>query len=654
MFKKILIANRGEIAIRIAKTAAQMGIQTVAVYSDADKNALHVARMDQAVYIGGSDPWESYMSIERIIDAAVATGVEAVHPGYGFLSENPEFAEAIQAAGLIFIGPCAEAIRAMGLKDAAKVLMEQAKVPVIPGYHGSAQSKNGLLREAIRIGFPVLIKAVAGGGGKGMRRVDKEADFAQALESAKSEAQGAFANDIVLLEKFIASPRHIEFQIFGDGESAVHLFERDCSLQRRYQKVIEEAPALGMSDEMRTHMGKAAVRAAVAIGYKGAGTVEFIADATAGLRPDRFWFMEMNTRLQVEHPVTEAVTGVDLVEWQLRVAAGEGLPLAQDELKLSGHAFEARIYAEDPAKGFLPVTGTLGHVNFPVDCRADSAVQSGDMITSFYDPLITKLIVHGENRGDALSKFSEVLRKTQLVGSLTNLGFLIQIVEHDDFSAGRINTSWVDRNVQKLTSDHSPSQVATFSAAVAVLTQHTDLEKLTGFHLWHPHKKALSVLWKDQSIDFAVEFYPDRIVLLSEPAAVAAPDKAVDSQSFDLEYKLGGWWFGPDPLPDAFWLGNKVWVCDNGVQIFDVPNPLDRASSLGANANTILSPMPGLVSNVVVEVGQKVKKDASLVVLEAMKMEHILRAPYDCIIKQVFIAFGDQVEADTTLMLLEH
>lgn len=654
MFKKILIANRGEIAVRIAKTAAQMGIETVAVYSDVDKNALHVASADQAVYIGGSVPRESYLNIERIIDAARATGAEAVHPGYGFLSENPIFAEAIEAAGLIFIGPCAKAIRAMGLKDAAKALMEQAKVPVVPGYHGPKQSNDGLLREATRIGFPLLIKAVAGGGGKGMRRVDTEAEFSRALASAKSEAQGAFANDAVLLEKFIPSPRHIEIQIFGDGESAVHMFERDCSMQRRYQKVIEEAPAPGMSDEMRAQMGKAAVRAAEAIGYKGAGTVEFIVDATEGLRPDRFWFMEMNTRLQVEHPVTEAVTGIDLVEWQLRVAAGEELPMAQDAIELSGHAFEARIYAEDPANGFMPVTGVLGHVNFPSGCRADSAIQSGDMITPFYDPMIAKLVVHGENRSDALAKFSQVLRKTQLVGSQTNLGFLIQIAEHDDFSRGCIDTSWIDRNVQKLTSDNAPSQAVVLSAALAVLTQHTAPNRLTGFHLWHPLKKTLNLLWKGQKIDFYAELYPDRVVLVSNSSIGTEKDALTDSQRFDLEYKVSGWWFGPDLLPEAFWLGNKIWVCDTASQIFDVPDPLDWVESLGTTADIIFSPMPGLVSNVAVMAGQKVEKDATLVVLEAMKMEHVLRAPCDCIVKEVLVASGDQVEAEATLILLEN
>lgn len=368
MFTKILIANRGEIACRVMETARQMGVRTVAVYSDADHSAKHVAMADQAVHIGPSAPAESYLKGDVIIQAALDAGAQAIHPGYGFLSENPDFVDAVEKAGLTFIGPSAKAIRAMGLKDAAKKLMQDAGVPVVPGYHGDNQDDEHLSGAADAIGYPVLIKAVAGGGGKGMRKVDDPADFVSALASARGEAKTAFGNDAVLIEKFVNKPRHIEMQIFGDGEKAVHLFERDCSLQRRHQKVIEEAPAPGMTDEMRTAMGDAAVRAAEAIGYKGAGTVEFIVDASDGLRVDRFWFMEMNTRLQVEHPVTEAITAVDLVEWQLRVASGEALPMAQADLSFTGHAFEARLYAEDVPKGFLPATGTLSHLVFSNRC----------------------------------------------------------------------------------------------------------------------------------------------------------------------------------------------------------------------------------------------------------------------------------------------
>ena len=371
-----------------------MGIATVAVYSDADRDSLHVTCSDEAVHIGAASPAQSYLNGARIIQAALDSGAQAIHPGYGFLSENPEFVEAVEAAGLTFIGPSAASIRAMGLKDAAKALMQKADVPVVPGYHGADQSDAYLAEQAEQIGYPVLIKAVAGGGGKGMRMVERTDEFTNALQSARAEAQTAFGNDAVLIEKYITCPRHIEVQVFGDGRDVIHLFERDCSLQRRHQKVIEEAPAPGMREDMRNAMGAAAVRAAKAIHYKGAGTIEFIADASGGLHPDRFWFMEMNTRLQVEHPVTEAVTGIDLVEWQLRVAAGEPLPQAQNDLHLNGHAVEARLYAEDAEKGFLPAAGRLAHIAFAEGCRADSAVRSGDDISPFYDPMIAKLIVH--------------------------------------------------------------------------------------------------------------------------------------------------------------------------------------------------------------------------------------------------------------------
>ncbi|WP_306111736.1 acetyl/propionyl/methylcrotonyl-CoA carboxylase subunit alpha, partial [Roseovarius sp. MMSF_3448] len=377
MFDTILIANRGEIACRVMETTRAMGVRCVAVYSDADRAARHVALADAAVHIGGAAPAESYLDGARIIEAAKATGAKAIHPGYGFLSENPDFVEAVEAAGLVFIGPSAKAIRAMGLKDAAKALMHDAGVPVVPGYHGEEQDPGVLAEKAGEIGYPVLIKAVAGGGGKGMRLVEEAKSFAEALESAKAEAKTAFGNAAVLIEKYIQQPRHIEVQVFGDGQSAVHLFERDCSLQRRHQKVIEEAPAPGMTEEVREAMGAAAVRAAEAIGYAGAGTVEFIVDGADGLRSDGFWFMEMNTRLQVEHPVTEEITGVDLVEWQLRVAAGEGLPKRQEDLSINGHAFEARLYAEDVPKGFLPATGCLRHLVFPEGARADTGVRAG-------------------------------------------------------------------------------------------------------------------------------------------------------------------------------------------------------------------------------------------------------------------------------------
>ena len=481
MFTKILIANRGEIACRVIKTARRMGIATVAVTSDADARALHVRMADEAVHIGPAAAAESYLVAEKIIAAALATGAEAIHPGYGFLSENPGFVDKVEAAGLIFIGPKSDSIRAMGLKDAAKRLMEKAGVPVVPGYHGDAQELVLLASKASEIGYPVLIKASAGGGGKGMRKVDDPDQFKDALTSARREAKAAFGDDRVLVEKYIEKPRHIEVQVFGDAHgNVVHLYERDCSLQRRHQKVIEEAPAPGMTAEMRAAMTGAAVKAAEAISYRGAGTIEFIVDGSNGLRPDGFWFMEMNTRLQVEHPVTESVTGVDLVEWQLRVAAGEPLPLTQDEITLSGHAFEARLYAEDPAKGFLPAIGTLHHLSFPETAgngalvRVDTGVEQGDAISPFYDPMIAKLIVKGADRASALKGLATALEATRVAGSTANTGFLAALARHEGFAAGDVDTGLIERNQAALTVAPAPgARTATKPSAMVAMIEPT-------------------------------------------------------------------------------------------------------------------------------------------------------------------------------------
>ena len=485
MFDTILIANRGEIACRVMRTAQGMGITCVAVYSDADAGARHVRMADRAVHIGGSAPAESYLRGEAIVQAALDTGCQAIHPGYGFLSENPDFVEAVEAAGLTFIGPSARAIRAMGLKDAAKALMVEAGVPVVPGYHGADQDDALLKAEAGRIGYPVMIKAVAGGGGKGMRLVEAERGFDEALASARSEAKSAFGNPDVLVEKFVTKPRHIEVQVFGDGSRAVHLFERDCSLQRRHQKVIEEAPAPGMTPEMRAAMGAAAVKAAEAIGYAGAGTVEFIVDGAGGLSPDGFFFMEMNTRLQVEHPVTEAITGVDLVEWQLRVAAGEGLPRAQDNLRIDGHAFEARLYAEDVPKGFLPATGTLTHLRFTETTRADTGVEAGDTISPFYDPMIAKVIVHGPNRDVALARLRSALAGCEVAGTVTNLAFLGALAAHEGFGAGDVDTGLIARDIDALTApvDVEPRHMVLAGMAALGLDRPAPA---AGFTLWGP------------------------------------------------------------------------------------------------------------------------------------------------------------------------
>src|SRR3954471_7924810 len=457
MMKSLLIANRGEIACRVIRTARRMRIRTIAVYSDADSKALHVRMADEAVHIGPSPARESYLVGEKIIAAAKQTGAEAIHPGYGFLSENADFAQAVIDAGLIWVGPKPDSIRAMGLKDAAKTLMAQAGVPVTPGYLGEDQDPKRLKKEAGAIGYPVLIKAVAGGGGKGMRKVDAAKDFDDALESCKREAASSFGNDIVLLEKWIESPRHIEVQVFGDSHgNVVHLFERDCSLQRRHQKVIEEAPAPGMDAETREAVCGAAVRAAQAVNYENAGTIEFIADASDGLRADRIWFMEMNTRLQVEHPVTEEITSQDLVEWQLRVASGEKLPKTQEELTITGHAIEARLYAEDPAKGFLPSVGRLNTLVLPDCVRVETGVEPGDEVSSFYDPMIAKLVAAGETRDDAIDELAAMLDGVEVWPVRTNAGFLFNALTHPDFQAAKIDTGFIEKHLDGLVPEPEP------------------------------------------------------------------------------------------------------------------------------------------------------------------------------------------------------
>ncbi|MFM5918458.1 MAG: acetyl/propionyl/methylcrotonyl-CoA carboxylase subunit alpha, partial [Novosphingobium sp.] len=470
MFSSLLIANRGEIACRIIRTARQMGIRTVAVYSDADARALHVRSADEAVDIGPSPARESYLVGENIIAAAKATGAEAIHPGYGFLSENAEFAQAVIDAGMIWVGPRPASITAMGLKDAAKQLMQQAGVPVTPGYMGADQDPEHLAHEAAKIGYPVLIKAVAGGGGKGMRLVEAAGDFADALQSCQREAASSFGNAHVLIEKYIQRPRHIEVQVFGDSHgNVVHLFERDCSLQRRHQKVIEEAPAPGMDDVTRTELCAAAVRAAKAVDYQGAGTIEFIADASEGLRADRIWFMEMNTRLQVEHPVTEEITGVDLVEWQLRVAAGEPLPRTQEELSINGWAMEARLYAEDPAKGFLPAIGELGrHTNLRGYARIDTGVERGDSVSPFYDPMIAKVIATGATRETAIADLRDTLAGVITYPLRNNAAFLHRLLGRPEFAAGDIDTGFIGTHIDALTAPAEPSAGALDAAATAL------------------------------------------------------------------------------------------------------------------------------------------------------------------------------------------
>ncbi|KRS17364.1 acetyl/propionyl/methylcrotonyl-CoA carboxylase subunit alpha [Roseovarius indicus] len=642
MFDTILIANRGEIACRVIETARAMGVRTVAVYSDADRTAKHVAMADRAVHIGGSAPSESYLKGDRIIEVALETGAQGIHPGYGFLSENPDFVEAVEAAGLSFIGPSAKAIRAMGLKDAAKKLMEEAGVPVVPGYHGENQEPGFLAEQADEIGYPVLIKAVAGGGGKGMRLVEKPEKFAEALESAKGEAKTAFGNEAVLIEKFVQKPRHIEVQVFGDGTKAVHLFERDCSLQRRHQKVIEEAPAPGMTEEMREAMGNAAVRAAEAIGYAGAGTIEFIVDGSDGLRTDGFWFMEMNTRLQVEHPVTEAITGVDLVEWQLRVASGEGLPKAQEELTINGHAFEARLYAEDVPKGFLPATGRLAHLEFPEGARADSGVRAGDEISPFYDPMIAKLITHGATRAGALRRMSAALGDCQVAGTVTNLAFLGALTHHKGFAAGDVDTGLIERDLDELVVVPEPGPRETALAALAALGLLGMEGFETGFILWTPLTRSVHLVRGGEEI-----------VVKVRTLSAEAHDVVVGEATVEARRSGGRWQLDGETAPPVAVNDQLVSVFSDYGLSFLVVDLLERDSLAGGDADVIEAPMPGLVKVLLAKPGQEVKEGDRLAVLEAMKMEHSLLAARDGVVAEVLVEEGAQVTAGAALVRLE-
>jgi len=652
MFHKILIANRGEIACRVMATAKRLGIKTVAVYSAADAKALHVTLADEAHRIGPPPASESYLRGEHIIAAALASGAQAIHPGYGFLSENAAFAEAVASAGLVFIGPSPAAIRAMGLKDAAKALMQEAGVPVVPGYHGASQDPGFLAAEAARIGYPVLIKARAGGGGKGMRRVDDPRDFAEALAGAQREGLASFGDGHCLIETYVARPRHIEVQVFGDNHgNAVHLFERDCSLQRRHQKVIEEAPAPGMTPEMRAAMGEAAVTAAKAIQYSGAGTVEFIVDASDGLRPDRFYFMEMNTRLQVEHPVTEFITGLDLVELQLRIAAGEALPFQQSELNINGWAFEARIYAEDAAKGFLPAIGTLGHLRLPAtsgSVRTDSGVGQGDAISPFYDPMIAKLIVHGPDRPTALARLRNALAECQVAGTVTNLAFLSALAADPDLASGNVDTGLIARKQDTLTaSPELPDAAIALAALTALnlpgLSDPNPWSTRTGWRAWGSATHHIT-LHGETTIPVSVTLTPttyeisawDRRFTVTQPAPGRLTVNSVTTSA------------------EAVRLGNTITVFTSGPSFaFTLHDPLDGEADVEETADHVLSPMPGAVRAVLTSPGQAVKSGEPLIVLEAMKMEYTMRAPRIGQVASVLVSVGDQVDQGALLLNLE-
>jgi acetyl/propionyl-CoA carboxylase alpha subunit len=618
MLDSLLIANRGEIARRIIRTCRRLGIRTVAVYSEADANAPFVREADQAVAIGPAPAAESYLVGARILEAARQTGAQAIHPGYGFLSENAEFAEAVTAAGLIWVGPPPSAIRAMGLKDAAKALMAKAGVPVTPGYLGEDQSDARLQAEADKIGYPLLIKAVAGGGGKGMRRVDADADFEAALVSCRREAKASFGDDRVLLETYATRPRHIEVQVFADTQgNVVHLYERDCSLQRRHQKVVEEAPAPGMTEAVREAVCQAAVLAAKSVGYVGAGTIEFIADTSQGLQADRVWFMEMNTRLQVEHPVTEAITGQDLVEWQLRVASGEPLPLAQADIPRRGHAIEARLYAENPHTGFLPSIGRLEHFRTPSDIRVDSAVEEGGVVTPFYDPMIAKLIAYGPTRQAAAAKLAAACRATEVWPVKTNAGFLARCLADPDFLAGAVDTGFIGERIASLVPPAEPSDTV-LQAAVGEMVKRAGVQPaLTGFRL--NADPAFRVQLDHEGTRHTVQFTPQ-----ARPAG----------------------------LP-VFVCGAEFVVFEDG-EPYALSLPRAEAGPEGGDGDGVIeSTMPGLIIDVMVAAGDTVKKGAPLVVLEAMKMEHTLTAPFDGKVASLSVKKGDRVAEQVALVKLE-
>jgi 3-methylcrotonyl-CoA carboxylase alpha subunit len=660
VFRKILVANRGEIACRVIRTAHRLGIAAVAVYSEADQGALHVEIADEAWLIGPPPARDSYLNIEAILEAARSSGAEAVHPGYGFLSENAEFAEACEAAGLAFIGPPAPAIRSMGSKAEAKELMQRHGVPLVPGYHGDDQDPRRLLDEAEQIGFPVLIKASAGGGGRGMRVVGNAAEFVAALAGARREAAAAFSDDRVLIEKYLERPRHIEIQIFADCfGNTVHLFERDCSIQRRHQKVLEEAPAPGLGPARRSAIGEVAVAAARAVGYVGAGTVEFIAEQGV------FYFIEMNTRLQVEHPVTEAVTGLDLVEWQLRVAAGEPLPMCQQDLVLHGHAIEARLYAEDPERDFLPQTGTLHGLRFPPLelARVDTGIRQGDAVTPFYDPMLAKIVVWGEDRAAAARQLQRALAATALLGIGTNLGFLARVAAHPEFVAGPVDTGFVERHRAALVPPRRPApDMALAAAALARLSAREDAAKLAasrsgdpfspwtridGWRLNGRGRQELVFLDGSEERSVSAQYHAGNWLLhLGDRELLAAGERPTDTVlSVLLDGVRKQFTVMSHEAETAVFLDGESWR-------------LTEIDLLGARAGEdhtagrLSAPMPGRVAQLMVEPGMRVRRGQPLIVIEAMKMEHTVAASADGVIEAVRYRPGDLVEEGAELIVL--
>jgi 3-methylcrotonyl-CoA carboxylase alpha subunit len=662
MFDRILIANRGEIACRVIRTAKRMGVRTIAVYSDADAGALHVALADTAYRLGPAEARQSYLDVERVLIAAEQTGAEAIHPGYGFLSENPLFAEAVGARGLVFIGPPAAAVRAMGSKSAAKAIMETAGVPVVPGYHGAEQGIRVLEEAAAEIGYPVLIKAVAGGGGKGMRIVETPDRLHDAVVSARREARTAFADDALLLEKYLVRPRHVEVQVFADRHgNVVYLFERDCSIQRRHQKIIEEAPAPGIDSGLRRRLGDAAAQAARAIGYEGAGTIEFLLDADG-----RFYFMEMNTRLQVEHPVTEMITGVDLVEWQLRVASGEPLPLRQDDLEIAGHAFEARLYAEDPGRDFLPQTGTLRHLRFPAESphvRVDSGVRQGDAIGIHYDPMIAKLIVWDGDRMAALKRLRTALAEVQVVGTTTNVAFLGGLAKHPAFAAAEIDTGFIGRHRGELfpESRQISNRLLAIASLHVLLGRDREVQDLAArssdpYSPWHAtsgwrlnddNYHELTFRDGDAKVGVTIHYRPGGVLLQlpGEGAPITAVGE-IDGNG-DLLADLDGVRVRATVVRQ----GDSLTLLYGGAShqlVLD--DPAARADLQEARSGSLEAPMPGRIVAVHARPGQAVQRGATLMVLEAMKMEHTITAPADGTVAAVHFGVGEQVEEGAMLV----
>ena len=663
MFSKILIANRGEIACRVAATARRMGVRTVAVYSDADAHAAHVQACDEAVHIGGNAPRDSYLQWQRILEAALQTGAQAIHPGYGFLSENADFANACQQAGVVFIGPSSASIQAMGLKAASKQLMEKAGVPLVPGYHGADQSPDLLAAEAQRIGFPVLIKASAGGGGKGMRIVHQASDFDEALASCQREARSSFGDDAVLIEKYVQRPRHIEIQVFGDSHGhTIHLHERDCSVQRRHQKVLEESPAPGLSAALRERMGAAAVAAAQAVNYLGAGTVEFIVEQSEGGMD--FFFMEMNTRLQVEHPVTEAVTGLDLVEWQLRIAAGEPLPLTQDQVRVQGHAIEARICAETPDNDFLPAIGHLHVMRMPHAqrftpgvMRWDSGVREGDDISPHYDSMIAKLIVHGDTREQALARLDQALSELHIVGVANNVAFLRQVVRSPSFAHAQLDTALIEREKAVLFNQQPlPEHWAVASAVAHVLQSETS--SAPGWQ--DPWSRTDGWLVQGQSLrkfDYLSGEASGLAVLTRTSHGPSLLQIGERTQA--LEWQVHGdavqlEWGEQRLRAQVYAVKDQLHVfADLGSASVQFINPLAHAAQDAAAGGNLTAPMPGKLLSFAVKVGDKVSAGQALAVMEAMKMEHTVAAPADGTVAELLYAPGDQVSEGAPLLRLD-